>query len=244
VINVVFGQKGGIGKTLISNHVLPYLSGSRMVVEIDNNNFSSIYDNSKKIIGKSTNTSIKELEKTLNDIDYDSSDDNIIVDVGGGDDSTKVINAILEIGLDVEYWLPLSTDFETVKTLRNTRNIIGDAKTNLVFSNFTNLKIDFWFIFGSEEYGIKENLEILENFNNFYQVKNSVLFGIAKVYKTTIWDLALIHKDYELSKIKNIWRKNGREYYHKALQMHRLSVSCDNFLKGVKSSQNEIGVEV
>ena len=43
MINVTVGQKGGVGKTTISNHILPYLTNSNVITEIDNNNFSSIY---------------------------------------------------------------------------------------------------------------------------------------------------------------------------------------------------------
>lgn len=239
-IAVVLGQKGGIGKTTISNHVLPYLTSSNAIIEIDNNNFSSIYTKSKQIRGQSVTTKAKDLEKALNDADFDSFESNIIIDVGGGDDTTKVIKAVKEIGLEVHWYLPLTADFETLQVLQNTRELIGDAQTNLIFSNFSNLEEDFWFVFGSEEYGISENLEILNYFNNTYKVKNSNLFSISKSFKTTVWDLALVHKQYNLQKIKKEWRELGREEYHKKMQLHRLSVSCDSLLEEVKNSKNAI----
>jgi len=242
MINVVVGQKGGVGKTTISNHILPYLTNSNVVTEIDNNNFSSIYSNSTVVTGTSVTAKQNELEKALNDADFDSFEGNVIIDAGGGDDSSKVIKAIKEIGLEVEYWLPFTADFETLKVLQNTRELIGDAKTNLIFSNFYDIEKDFWFIFGNDEFGIDENLEILNNFDNIYQVKNSILLGMAKSFRTTIWDLAIVHENYQLDEIKKEWREKGREFYHQALQRHRLSISCNNLLQEVNDSKNSIKV--
>lgn len=239
-INGVVSGKGGTGKTTNANHCLPYLTSSSIVVEIDNNNFSSIYSNSQKINGKTVSTKQSDLEKAIDDADFDSFENNIIIDAGGGEDSIKVIKAIKAVGLKVKYWIPLMPDFETIGVLKNTRELIEDAETNLILSNFRNLEEDFWFIFGSEEYGIEPNLSILKHFTNTYQVPNSNLFGIAKTYKTTVWDLALIQSSYSLEKIKKEWREQGREAYHKNMQMHRLSVACNKLLEQIKSSKNQI----
>lgn len=242
MINVIVNGKGGVGKTVNANHVLPFLTSSSIVVEIDSNNFSSIYSNSKQIDGKTVTTKQNDLEKAIDDADFDGWEKNIIIDAGGGDDTKKVIKAIQAVGLNVVYWIPLMPDFETIGVLKNTRELIGNDKCNLIFSNFRDLKEDFWFIFGSEEYGIEANIGILEHFDNSYQVPNTNLFGIAKVYKTTIWDLALIHTGYNLEGAKKEWREHGREAYHKNMQMHRLSVACDRLLRQIEESKNQIEV--
>ncbi len=242
MINVIVNGKGGVGKTVNANHVLPFLTSSSIVVEIDNNNFSSIYSNSQQIDGKTVTTKQNDLEKAIDDADFDGYKKNIIIDAGGGEDTKKVIKAIQAVGLKVVYWLPLMPDFETIGVLRSTRELIGNDKCNLILSNFRDLKEDFWFIFGSEEYGIEPNIGILEHFDNSYQVPNTNLFGIAKAYKTTIWDLALIHTGYNLEVIKKEWREQGREAYHKNMQMHRLSVACDRLLRQIEESKNQIEV--
>ena len=86
MINVIVNGKGGVGKTTTANHVLPYLTESTEIIEIDNNNFSSIYANSKAITGKTIRTNKKDIENALAEADFDTLDHNIIIDCGGGDD--------------------------------------------------------------------------------------------------------------------------------------------------------------
>ena len=238
---VIAGQKGGLGKTVISNNIIPFLFDAKKIYQIDNNNFQVNNSNSKKIKGFTVKTDKKSLEQAIDEADFASFESTVIIDAGGGDDTTKVINAIQSISLDVEYFLPLTPDPDTLAVLQQTRKLIkNDVKVNLVFSNFRNLNEDFWFIFGSDEYGFVPNLEILNQFDNTFQVPNSPLFAIAKAYQTTLWDLALIHKDYELKEEKQKWRELGREEYHKKMQIHRLSVDCYSLLENVKKSKNKI----
>jgi len=240
---VVAGQKGGLGKTEISNNIAPYLNGATKVYQIDNNNIQINNFNSKKIKGFTVKTDKKSMEQAIDEADFASYEEPVIIDAGGGDDTTKVINAIQAIGLKAEYYLPLTPDPNTLAVLQQTRKLVVDnATVNLIFSNFRNLKEDFWFIFGSDEYGFEANLEILKQFDNIYQVPNSPLFGIAKAYQTTVWDLAEIHTHYELQEEKHKWRELGKEQYHKKMQMHRLSVDCHNLLENVKNSKNSIEV--
>jgi cellulose biosynthesis protein BcsQ len=234
MINVIVNGKGGVGKTTTANHVLPYLTESTEIIEIDNNNFSSIYTNSKAITGKTIRTNKKDIENALAEADFDTLDHNIIIDCGGGDDSEKVITAIKNIGLECEFWMPLMPDFETVEVLKNTKKLIGNEyKINLILNNFGNLESDFWFIFGSKDYGFDANLDFLDEFDNVIKVPNSSLFSIAKAYQTTVLDLAQISKGYELNEAKVAWRKMGKEQYTAMLQRHRLSVDCASLLDSI-----------
>lgn len=243
LVAIVGGQKGGLGKTTISLNIATFLTDAKKVFQIDNNNFQVDIVNSKKVKGITVKTDKKAMEEALDEADFASYNEPVVIDAGGGDDTTKVFNGAQAIGLKAEYYLPLTPDPDTLAVLQQTKELIIDGSPiNLIFSNFRNLVEDFWFIFGSEEYGIEPNLEILKQFDNIYQVPNSPLFAIAKAYQTTVWDLALIHTHYELQEEKQKWRELGKEQYHKKMQMHRLSVDCHNLLENVKNSKNSIEV--
>lgn len=241
-INVVVNLKGGVGKTTAANHVLPYLTNSEMIFEIDNSNFSSIFAESLKIEGKSFSTEQKELESAIADADFDSFDKSVIIDSGAGDDSEKVIKAIQALNLDVVYWIPLMPDRKALIPLKKTLDLINQGKKqeiNLIFSNFTNLKEDFWFIFGSDD-GFEQDLSILDNFDFLYEMPKTNIFGKVEVFNTTAWDYALLHQEYVLEEEKVKWRQEGRDYHHAMLNVHRRSVECFEYLEQVLNSAKKV----
>ena len=229
--------KGGVGKTTFSNHILPFLTDSKIVVEIDNSNFSSIYSESKLIKGISLSTAQKEIERAIDEAEFVSDEHGVIIDAGGGDDSLKVIEALKKSGIECEFYLPLAPDFETLAGLEKTLNTIGgNGKVHLVLSRFDsrNLEGDYWFIYGSEEYGVAGNTAILDKFDSIIKVPNTNLMSLAKAMKTTIWDLSLISQSYDFESIKQEWKKEGREIFFSKMASHRLSISCHEYLEEVK----------
>jgi hypothetical protein len=236
-INVVVNQKGGVGKTTAANHVIPFLTGSRTVFEIDNSNFSSIFTNSQKIEGRTVSTAERDLEEALDNAKFDSFTHNVVVDAGAGDDSSKVIQALQKSGQKVVYWLPLMPDPKGLIPLQKTLDLIGDSadEINLIFSNFTNLKEDFWFLFGSDD-GFEANLEILKNFDFIFEMPKSNVFSKTEFFKTTVWDYSLISQAYTLDEAQKEWAEQGREVFHKNMNIHRRSVDCFEYLQAVQKS--------
>lgn len=240
-IHIVAGLKGGIGKTTFSIHVLPFLLGARSIFQIDNNNFFDDLNNSQKVTGKTIRTDKKSIEQALNEADFKSFSEPTIIDSGGGDDNAKIAQSVKNVGLEAIYWLPLTPDPSTLTVLGETKKLIGnEAEVNLVLANFNNLREDFWFIFGSDEYGIDENKSILKEFSNVYLMPHSPLFSITKIHETTVWDLSEIHQAYTLSEIKKEWLSLGMSGYHEKMQSHRLSVDCFELLNGIKNSKNTV----
>jgi hypothetical protein len=236
-INVIAGFKGGVGKTTAANHVIPFLTGSKTVFEIDNSNFSSIFSQSEKIEGRTVSTNQKDLETALNDAQFDSFNHNVVVDAGAGDDSKKVIEALKKSNLKCIYWLPLMPDRKGLIPLQKTLEAIGDsaAEINLIFSNFSNLKEDFWFIFGSDD-GFEEDLSILENFDFIFEMPKSNVFGKTEFFNTTVWDYSLISQSYQLDEVQAEWVQEGREVFHRNMNIHRRSVDCFEYLQAVQKS--------
>lgn len=240
-IHIVAGLKGGVGKTTFSIHVLPFLSEARAIFQIDNNNFFDDLNNSQKVTGKTIRTDKKSVEQALNEADFKSFSEPIIIDCGGGDDTAKIIQSVKNMGLEATYWLPLTPDSSTLAVMGETKKLIDNkAEVNLVLANFNNLKEDFWFIFGNDEYGIDANIGILKEFSNVYLMPRSPLFSITKIHETTVWDLSEIHQTYTLNEVKKEWLKLGMDGYHEKMQSHRLSVDCFELLNSIKNSKNTV----
>ena len=196
------GTKGGIGKTSISQNIAPSFlnSGGVKIIEIDNNNNSLLsIAESKRVSGISLLASGSDLDKAVDVAVLTTFGEgvSIVLDFGGGDDSKRAMEAVSMEVDNLEVWIPLTADFETVRNAIETAKSVPDGvKKVLIFSNFTDLKEDFWFIFGSEELGIEPNLSIFDYLDETIEVPRSRLFGLAKLYRTTLLDLLDISKSY------------------------------------------------
>jgi len=238
MINVVINAKGGVGKTTVANHILPFLTNSKTIFEIDSSNFSSIYSLSTKIEGKTIETTQQGLEDAVDDASFLSlaQQKNILIDTGAGEDSRRTIQALKASGLTCTYWMPIMADMEALHPLYATRELIGDAECNLVFSNFRNLEEDFWFVYGDSRHGFDKDFEIFKHFDNMLKAPNTTLFAKCKAFNTTIWDMAEIHKGYKLEEAQVEWGKQGREAWGKNMAMHRLSTASWDYLQQVKET--------
>ena len=199
MINVVINAKGGVGKTTVANHILPYITNSKIVFEIDSSNFSSIYSASSKIEGRTIETTQQGLEDAIDDASFLSlaQQKNILIDTGAGEDSRRTIKALKASGLKCTYWIPIMADMEALHPLYATRELIGDAECNLVFSNFRNLEEDFWFIFGDSRHGFDKDFEIFKHFDNMLKVPNTTLFAKVKAFCLTLCTVAEFAKSYK-----------------------------------------------
>lgn len=241
----IAGVKGGIGKTTISQNIAPLLVDSQFVkiIEIDNNNNSLLsISESKRVCGISLKASGSDLEKAVDEAVLATLGEgvSVILDFGGGDDSIRAMGAVGKEVPNLEVWIPLTPDFETVaNAIATTNSVPYGIKKVLVFSNFSDLKDDYWFIFGSSDFGIESNLSIFNYFDETIEVPRSRLFGLAKLYRTTLWDLSDISNSYDYSVARMEWVKLPREDFAKQMNRHRLSVAATEFLEAVMSSRRD-----
>lgn len=196
MVYVVAATKGGVGKSLVSFNVLPlFTKDDFLIYEIDNNNDTlATYENSKVLKDKVKNLKVNDAEDELDLIFYDAlaNEKDIILDLGGGDDSKKVLEFIKMQPKDNIVYIVPTLAASDIKNLKDTYEMIDDKSKALIVLNGyydrDDLKKEFLFYFGSEAAGV-------ESFKNQYKT-NEVsipfdhLFNIAKTFKLTLLDLA------------------------------------------------------
>lgn len=190
-IKAVLGTKGGVGKSTVSFGVLPILNRKNnvRVIEIDSNNKSSL---SNSIID-SENFAASKIEIVVDKIDLSilkNIDEDIILDIGGGDDTRIFLEQIAGEDFEVEFYLPLNDDYEQFQNLQDTLELIQKArpnqKVNLVFNRCRSLQPDsvkeqFLGVFGSDEYGIESRYPLIaKQVKNVYYLPDTPVFGILK----------------------------------------------------------------
>lgn len=231
-VHVVLNTKGGVGKSVIAAHLIPSLIASDKVkiYEIDNNNKTQdFYANSAKTTIKSVSTEKKELEKALDEAGFYGAEEEIILDAGGGDDTIRVIDSLEKSGMDCIYYIPLKADADAVANALEVRKRLGSARKYLILNDFVK-KEDFWFIYGNEDYKIPQDTRLLSEFDGVFEAPRSSLFGIAKIYKNTLCDIASIQKSYVYETEKEKWRAGGLEMWLAKRAVHRLSCDADEYL--------------
>jgi CobQ/CobB/MinD/ParA nucleotide binding domain len=246
MIKVVVNTKGGVGKTTISNHLAPLLFNSDEVItvlELDNNNNSAIYEESDAITGMSLGTKDKDLQEAVEEALFSTlAGKNVVIDAGGGDDSVRVISAIVDAGEECHFIVPFAPTFEALENIQQTVSLLPDnSEKTLIFSNYTDLKNDFWFIFGLDEFGIDADFSIFKKFNSFAYAPKTNLVEITKRYKKTLQDIALISSTYDYNEAKKEWFELGKDEFKKKLRMHSLSLACyrytSEFLKSFSTKK-------
>lgn len=242
------GSKGGGGKTTFSQNIAPLLLNASLnqpvkIIEIDNNNTSlAAIDRSEVVSGISLRASGSDLDQAVDEavLAILGEGMSVVLDFGGGDDSARAMAAVGKEVPGLEVFIPITADFQTVSNVVATaKSVPPGVKKVLIFSNYVDLKDDFWFIFGSVDFGIEPNFAIFDYFDETIEVPNSRLFGLAKLYQTTLLDLANISKSYDYAATRMEWVGKSREFFSRQMSRHRLSVAADEFLDAVKKTRKE-----
>lgn len=237
MIKAIVNTKGGVGKTQTAAHILPWLSfkGTKIkVIEIDNNNQSSVYTHSHIVDFISISTGEKEMRKALAEVAFDPKID-YIIDAGGGDDTLKVIDALKRLGEHVEFYIPITADAETLYNLSQTVEAIGEHPKHLILNNFKeSAEADFWFIYGDEENGFAAQTYILEDFNSVIKVPYSKSLGQAKVFNKSVGDVAIEFSRQDFAKAKEEAREQGFEAFDALIRERNRGEDALNFLNSIK----------
>jgi len=238
---VVANTKGGVGKTIISHHILPALfvddDVEINVFEIDDNNRSVINDNNKKVSYKSIK--INEMEDDVDKVKMDDlfSGDKFVnvIDCGGGNDTIAILNHLAKSNMDnITYIIPVNSDIEQVDNVIQTADLINsyskNAKIILIFNRAKELsyyKEQFAGFFGSNIYDVAGRMkEVKDKIDDFFVLKESMLYNIIKnVYKTTFAE-ELSNYQYTVENSKELereWAKKGMDYFKKQMKFFRLA---------------------
>lgn len=162
---------------------------------------------------------------------------NVVVDGGAGANSIEILKTISNTIDEMEVWIPLDPSFENMQNAIDTAKAVKyGVKKVLIFQNYSNMS-EFWAIFGNLDFGIEPNFEFLNFFDETMQVPRSSLFGLAKLYRTTLYDLSDVHQSYNFNAVKGEWALLGREEFKKRMSRHRLSVAAHEYLEAIVESR-------
>ncbi len=247
-----FNTKGGVGKSTLASMVAPVLCNSKVinVYEIDNHNnimFSkSTQVNFKTLEVKYVNTVIDEIDfSSLTQADISITN---ILDIGGGDDTKRVLNSIKKSGFSkITYVIPANDDVDQVVNIFDTISAIKDtdkkAKIYLVLNRVISMdeesiKSQFINIFGSQKYGIKSHFDDLrKEVDGIKFVPDSALFGIVKnIYNRSLLDSyqeALSIVD-DIENLKVAWAKKGKDVFEGNMAKYRFAQDIIALVKDLK----------
>ncbi len=240
MIYTIINTKGGCGKSTCAYHVLTALLKDFTLLEIDNNNNTSmVYSDSvvlKSNIVKSVKLQDGEAafdEAMFRSLTGDSRD--IIVDSGGGDDALKVIQMLLEYTNydDCIFLIPLFSSRAQLQNALDTYNLVKNRKIIFVL-NGADKKEDFVFWFGSTEYDVPSIDPVLLNMPTFFLPKTH-LFDLAALSGEVLIDAAQMAFLYENNKqaqedIAKIADGNFAEY-RRILGRYRVSVQARKYIE-------------
>jgi len=219
-IYTVVSTKGGVGKSTLSWHVLPAifkaLKKEFKIFEIDNNNSTNIFSHSAIIQENTKNVKTHNKDITAEIIfETLSSDNEIIIDAGGGDDARMVIDIVQGIGeANIKWIIPLNRNLAQLKNASDTFQKIDDPKNTLFalngYSSKETLEEDFIFYFGNKNLNIKSIKDTLK-ISNELTIPYTSYFEIAEQKGFTLHDLAAISKELDKNAAKSMFYEKFKD---------------------------------
>lgn len=183
------------------------------ILEIDDNNNSNIFKNSEEVDGQSVK--VKNGDSILTDLIYDYFDkkDQIVVDAGGGNDSTATIELIKDTGVPFTYIVPVGSSMAQLENAKATYDLIGDPKNTIFALNgvhdLDNLENEFPFWFGNVELGIESFAQTVKS--DALIIKYTPLFELAALDGITINELAQFSDGLDKAQALDILYKESKE---------------------------------
>ncbi|MDX9813627.1 MAG: hypothetical protein RBS91_03055 [Sulfurimonadaceae bacterium] len=233
---VLISTKGGVGKTTIGWHLMPYFLKDREfeLIEIDNNNktvktfsSSSLLENRMSSFDISAGT--EKLEEVVINNMMDDTKINVI-DSGGGDGSKAVLNMIEKLKMTDEtlFVIPFMPDYAQIENLIDTYKLVHNYQF-IVLVNNINLKDDddMLFVNGDADLEIPDFRKMFKN--KFYIVPKSKYFSIAAAkYKETLYDFAKIAFEMEQKTAINLVKEQTNGNRDAMLAILRKYKEADN----------------
>ncbi len=228
MIHVTANTKGGTGKsnTAITLACVLAAKGKEFrIVELDNNN-NSLKNTNSDILNEKNSKSLKlkNKEEAISDMLFDLMDDekmDYIIDIGGGNDTFEIIDAVKSLDLPKTYYIPILKIKKFMQNAEDTFKYIDDPENTVFvlnqYSNLSELKNEFIYFFGSKKAGVKKVSDYFKD-ENFIAVPYSNYFQIAEDDEMTLYDLAAISMNLSEADARKMFfeKSNGdRELFHK-----------------------------
>lgn len=224
----IINTKGGVGKSTLSFHILPYLLRNKefQIIEIDDNNDTSLsFSNSgllKEIVSCDISQGTQKLEELV--IENMLNEEKItIIDSGGGNDSKAVISSLISQNLakDTLFIIPYFADFSQLKNLFESVELVKDFDFLVCLNNYTpGSKEDEMFKTGNEDYQIPNIEKIFKK--HFCIVYKTNLFSFSSsMMKQSIYDFAKIAFDFDQNQILQHAKQVTNSDKDQMVQMYR-----------------------
>lgn len=249
---VVINTKGGTGKTNTATNILTTFLNTKKVVihELDNNNTSKLLKSKLKY----KSIKIIDAENVLDQVQFEfetGKDITNVLDLGGGDDSLKVLQHFQKSGIvGLTYFIPCNDDMEqfdnVLQTIRSIKVADIDPIIYLIFNRVNDMqqssvKEQFIGFFGSELYGIPPKIQqIQKDVNEIFFVPNSRIFSILKnFYQISLSECyhSALDMTNNIQNYKQAWQKLGEEEYKKNLKVLRFSKDVLELVEQLKPFQ-------
>lgn len=248
MLYVVVNTKGGVGKSTLSNHVMPIILKSNFnIVEVDNNNDSTTtFYNSDLLKDKISSIDLSQADNILDDILFDllTQDIDYVLDAGGGDDSIKILELLKSQSQEnIKYIVPITSTTKQKNILDTLKNIDKDNTLFILNGVHINVKEEFLYYFGSDSFDIESTVKNLNN-PKYITISFSHLFAIAENYGMTVSDLAAFSQGLspEDSSAQFLKESDGdREVFKKLRSQYKTSLKAQELLKEIEESISAIG---
>jgi len=253
MIHVVTNTKGGAGKSAVAvllGCVLAQKGKNFKIVELDDNNDSLVFENSEIFTQDNIKSlKLKDKEQALSDMLFDlMSDDSMdyIVDIGGGNDTFEVLDALKSTNLEKTYYIPTTRIKKYLKNAVDTFEYIKDEENTIFalnqYTNLENIKDEFLYFFGSKKMGVNPVDEKLLN-SKYIPVPFSNYIQIAEDDEMSLFDLASISMQMQEDDARKIFfeEANGsREHFHQMMVRYWNSQKAAQDLLEISQNFNNI----
>lgn len=249
---VVASNKGGAGKTNTATNILPSIIMQNDpdaiidFIEIDDNNDNTSVYTLTKVLNTMQSIKLKDGVEVLQDVVFDLMQDRehhyVIIDAGGGNDTTEVVSMIkeLEIGelAELTFLVPFMSSKAQVQNIKDMvdSKLFGDERVIYVLNGIKNMldvENEFLFWFGNEDLGIPSLYEELGE-PKCLNIPYSNLFDIATIGGETIYDYAENARLFTATEYNKRVMENGnisRAEFKRHNTIFQKSKAMDDYIK-------------